>query len=119
MSEFLRIVLDEGVDDGVGVDESEVDVSFWESRRVKLVFAPEDSTPSPPSLVHATSTTVWFSLASSVISANAFRRKELADLMGAGAVWREQAADNALSASSPGVLKEKTVSWRENVSAID
>lgn len=54
-----------------------------------------------------------------MISANAFRRSELADLMDAGAVWREQAADSALSANSTEVLKEKTVSWGENLSATD
>lgn len=39
--------------------------------------------------------------------------------MDAGAVWREQAADNAASASSVEVVKEKTVSWGENLSATD
>lgn len=54
-----------------------------------------------------------------MISANAFRRSELADLIDAGAVWREQAADNALSARSTEAVKEKTVSLGENLSAID
>jgi len=118
------MVLEEGVDDGVGVGEGGVGASFCESRRVKLFSAPVErtlwsSSSSSSSLSLVASTTVCISAASSVIPANAFRRSELADLIDAGAVWREQAADNALSAKSTEVLKEKTVSWGENLSAID
>jgi hypothetical protein len=118
------MVLEEGVDDGVGVGEGGVGASFCESRRVKLFSAPGErklwsSSSSSSSLSLVASTTVCISPASSVIPANAFRRSELADLIDAGAVWREQAADNALSAKSTEVLKEKTVSWGENLSAID